>query len=70
MGQGLFYELAIEPDTGFIPFDSRTGIRPERVAFGPLRYWIPSLTFEPDKFRPLVTAKLAERHLGDTLNLV
>jgi hypothetical protein len=25
-GQGLFYELAIEPDTGFIAFDSRAGI--------------------------------------------
>ena len=31
---------------------------------------IPSLTFEPGKFRSFGCAKFAERHLGDTLNLV
>ena len=45
------------------------GVRPELWLSGRYYRRIPFLS-EPDKFRPFATAKLVERHVGDTLNLV
>ncbi len=44
-------------------------VRPELWLSGRYDRRIPFLS-EPGKFRPLETANFAERHLGDTLNLV
>ncbi len=45
------------------------GVRPELWLSGRYDRRIPFLS-EPGKFRPFASAKLAERHLGDTINLV
>ncbi len=45
------------------------GVRPELWLSGRYYRRLPFLS-EPGKFRPFASAKLAERRLGDTLNLV
>ena len=66
VGMGTILLNDVHLGTGFV---GGAGVRPELWLSDRYYRRIPFLS-EPDKFRPFASAKLAERHLGDTLNLV